>query len=164
MTATPAPVAHEHHDRLLRQVDAMPAVGDLVGPRPSPSSDRASTRWPRSSPGRSCRTWRPPSRRSTRARADVPEPPLDDADAPRARGDPAARSRNSSACSCDSTPDPFSTGEAVALRRVMFRLYALLKVHLAEEELYLGIIEHGVSAEAAELLAAAMDHSGITAF
>jgi len=37
-------------------------------------------------------------------------------------------------------------------------------VHLAEEALYLGIIEHGVSTEVAEKLAAAMDHSGITEF
>ncbi|MGZ8564175.1 MAG: hemerythrin domain-containing protein, partial [Candidatus Limnocylindria bacterium] len=56
------------------------------------------------------------------------------------------------------------TSDTVALRRVIFRLYAMLKVHLAEEQLYLGVIEHGVSAESAEKLAAAMDHSGITAF
>ena len=59
---------------------------------------------------------------------------------------------------------PLHTSETVALRRVIFRLYALLKVHLAEEQLYLGIIEHGVSPEAAEKLAAALDHSGITEF
>ena len=55
-----------------------------------------------------------------------------------------------------------STGEAVALRRVVFRLYALLKVHLAEEQLYVGIIDHGVSAEAADALAAAMEHAGMS--
>ena len=59
---------------------------------------------------------------------------------------------------------PLHTGETVALRRVIFRLYAMLKVHLAEEQLYLGIIEHEVSPETAERLAAALDHSGITAF
>jgi hypothetical protein len=59
---------------------------------------------------------------------------------------------------------PLHTSDTVALRRVIFRLYAMLKVHLAEEQLYLGIIEHGVSAETAEKLAAAMDHSGITTF
>ena len=42
----------------------------------------------------------------------------------------------------------------------MFRLYALMKVHLAEEQLYVGIIDHGVSADAAEALAAAMEHGG----
>jgi hypothetical protein len=59
---------------------------------------------------------------------------------------------------------PLHMSETVALRRVIFRVYAMLKVHLAEEQLYLGIIEHGVSAESAEKLAAAMDHSGITEF
>lgn len=54
-----------------------------------------------------------------------------------------------------------STGEAVAFRRVIFSLYALLKVHLAEEQLYVGIVEHGLSAEAADVLAAAMKHAGI---
>ena len=49
-------------------------------------------------------------------------------------------------------------GQAVALRRVIFQLYALLKVHLVEEELYVGIVDRGVSPEAAEMLAAAMDH------
>ena len=29
----------------------------------------------------------------------------------------------------------------------MFQLYALLKVHLAEEEAYLRIVEHGVTAD-----------------
>jgi hemerythrin-like domain-containing protein len=51
------------------------------------------------------------------------------------------------------------TGDAVALRRVIFRLYALLKVHLAEEQLYLGIVEHGISPESADLLASALQHA-----
>ena len=51
-----------------------------------------------------------------------------------------------------------SVGQAVALRRVMFRLYALLKIHLVEEEIYVRVIDHGVAPEAAEVLAAAMDH------
>jgi len=59
---------------------------------------------------------------------------------------------------------PLHTGETVALRRVIFRLYAMLKVHLAEERLYEGIIEHGVSPESADKLAAALDHSGVTSF
>ena len=63
-----------------------------------------------------------------------------------------------------STVGRLPTGEAVALRRVIFRLYALLKVHLAEEQLYLGIIEQGVSPEGAEALAAAMEHAGTSEF
>ena len=48
--------------------------------------------------------------------------------------------------------------DVVALRRSVFGLYALLKVHLAEEELYMHIVERGVSTDAANALAAAMDH------
>ena len=59
---------------------------------------------------------------------------------------------------------PLQMSETIALRRVIFRLYAILKVHLAEEQLYLGIIQKGVSTDGADALAAAMEHSGITEF
>ncbi|MCJ7710343.1 MAG: hemerythrin domain-containing protein [Chloroflexi bacterium] len=49
-------------------------------------------------------------------------------------------------------------GRTLGLRRVMFQLYALLKVHLAEEEAYLRIVEHGMDTEAADVMAAAMEH------
>jgi iron-sulfur cluster repair protein YtfE (RIC family) len=49
-------------------------------------------------------------------------------------------------------------GKSLALRRVMFQLYALLKIHLAEEEAYLRLVDRGVTGEVADLLAAAMDH------
>ena len=40
----------------------------------------------------------------------------------------------------------------------MFQLYALLKVHLAEEEAYLRIVNHGVTTDVADVMAAAMEH------
>ena len=43
---------------------------------------------------------------------------------------------------------------------MVFQLYALLKIHLAEEEAYMRIVEKGVTADVAEMLAAAMDHPG----
>jgi hypothetical protein len=51
-----------------------------------------------------------------------------------------------------------SVSEAVAMRRILYRLYALLKIHLVEEEIYIHLIERGVEPDAAEMLAAAMDH------
>ncbi len=57
-----------------------------------------------------------------------------------------------------SAPTPVPTGRALALRRVLFHLYAILKVHLAEEEAYLAIVQHEVAGDAAELIAAAMEH------
>jgi len=48
--------------------------------------------------------------------------------------------------------------DSIALRRVLYRLHALLKVHLAEEELYLPVLEHSVGPEEAVELARALDH------
>ena len=53
-----------------------------------------------------------------------------------------------------------SVGESIAVRRVIFRLYALLKVHLAEEQLYLDILDRRAAPEMTEALAAAMAHPG----
>jgi hypothetical protein len=50
--------------------------------------------------------------------------------------------------------------EAIALRRVIFRSIALLKVHLAEEQVYLDILDRREAPEMAEALAAAMAHPG----
>jgi hypothetical protein len=47
-------------------------------------------------------------------------------------------------------------GEAAELRRLIFRLYALLKVHMAEEELYTDILDHHLPDERAEELGAAL--------
>jgi len=52
-------------------------------------------------------------------------------------------------------------GRTVALRRVLYRLYALLEIHLVEEEALVPIVSHGVTDEAAEVMAAALKHSGI---
>ena len=57
-------------------------------------------------------------------------------------------------------PGSISVGRRLALRRVLFQLYALLKIHLAEEEAYLRVVDHGVSTDVADMLAAALDHPG----
>ena len=51
-----------------------------------------------------------------------------------------------------------SLGRRLALRRVMFQLYALLKVHLAEEEAYVRLVDRGAGDEMGEAIAAAMAH------
>jgi hypothetical protein len=55
---------------------------------------------------------------------------------------------------------PLAASHAVVLRRVIFQLYAELKVHLAEEQQCLAIVEHSVTPERAEALADAMAHAG----
>jgi hypothetical protein len=49
-------------------------------------------------------------------------------------------------------------GRTLAIRRVLFQLYALLKVHTAEEDAYMRLIERGVSDDVTEALAAALEH------
>ncbi|MHB8890523.1 MAG: hemerythrin domain-containing protein [Candidatus Limnocylindrales bacterium] len=54
----------------------------------------------------------------------------------------------------------WSAVEGMALRRALYRLHALLKVHLAEEELYLGVLERRLTDEEKDLLARSLDHAG----
>ncbi len=49
--------------------------------------------------------------------------------------------------------DALGPAGTIGLRRVLYRLYAVLKVHLAEEEEYLRVLEHNLSdGEQAELV------------
>jgi hemerythrin-like domain-containing protein len=48
---------------------------------------------------------------------------------------------------------------AMGLRRVLSRLYSLLKVHLAEEERYLLVIDRDLSAAEKDTLARGIDHA-----
>ncbi len=164
MTASLPQVSLEHHDRLMRHVDAMTAVGDLVGVAPvadlRPRVDEVAEfvnglLLPHMEVAE--HTLYPELERMLQNRHSM-TPMRREHDEIRKLGAELVRLQ----ARLDSAP--LHTDETVALRRVIFRLYAMLKVHLAEEQLYLGIIEHGVSAEAAEKLATAMDHSGITAF
>lgn len=53
----------------------------------------------------------------------------------------------------------WSAIEGMALRRALYRLHALLKVHLAEEELYLGVLDRQLSEEEKGQLARGIDHA-----
>ncbi len=164
MTATLPRVSHEHHDRLMHHLDAMPAVGDMVGASPAaelgPRVDELAEfltglLLPHMEAAESA--LYPELERMLQNRHSM---------TPMRREHDEIRQRVAELVGLQRRvhAGSLTTGETVALRRVIFRLYAMLKVHLAEEQLYLGIIEHGVSAEGADKLAAAMDHSGIEAF
>jgi hemerythrin-like domain-containing protein len=164
MTATLPEVSVEHHARLMRHVDLMPATGDLIGAAPLaelgprvaemsgfltglliPHMDAAE------------RTLYPELERLLQNRHSM---------TPMRREHDEIRKLVADLVSRQHGLDQgrLQTGEALALRRVIFRLYAFLKVHLAEEQLYLGIIEQGVSAEGAAALAVAMEHQGTAEF
>jgi hypothetical protein len=53
----------------------------------------------------------------------------------------------------------WSAVEGMALRRALYRLHSILKVHLAEEELYLGVLDQNLDDAEKELLARGIDHA-----
>jgi hypothetical protein len=52
-----------------------------------------------------------------------------------------------------------SMSEAMSLRRVLYRLFALVKVHLAEEAEYLRLLEGSLSPEEQDALAEGLEHA-----
>lgn len=154
-------VTHEHHERLMQHVDEMPAVGKMILTAPIedlrprlaeldgwltdlllPHLEAAEkTLYPELERMLQNRHSMAPMRREhTEIRLLVAEYSR----LLKGLGDQRPR-----------------IGKTVALRRVLYRLYALLEIHLAEEAVYVPIINHGVSDEAAEVMAAALNHSGI---
>ena len=53
----------------------------------------------------------------------------------------------------------WDTTEGLALRRALYRLHSILKVHLAEEELYLAVLDRNLSDEEKDLLARGIYHA-----
>ncbi len=58
----------------------------------------------------------------------------------------------------DSIEDSIDRSTVLTLRRVMLRLYILLRTHLDEEELYLPILEGGLTEDGKAALARALEH------
>ena len=56
----------------------------------------------------------------------------------------------------DGTLDPEA---GIGLRRALYRLHAIVKVHLAEEELYLGVLDEHLAPTERDLLARGIDHA-----
>ena len=49
--------------------------------------------------------------------------------------------------------------DEIGLRRVLYRLHSILKVHLAEEELYLRVVDRALTAADKDALAAGIEHA-----
>ncbi len=160
-TTYQAPVIHEHHERLDRHVDRMPATAELIGgDEPAelsvaldetcdflnqllvPHMEAAERAiYPELERlFQNMHAMAPMRRQHDEIRALVHE--LDGLRKTAAEGVLAM------------------TGQ-IKLRRVLFELYAMLKIHLAEEILYADIVEHGASPESEAALAVAMEHTGI---
>jgi hypothetical protein len=55
--------------------------------------------------------------------------------------------------------DRLGAAEAMGLRRALYRLHAMLRVHLAEEELYLRVLNRHLSDEEKDQLARGIEHA-----
>ena len=160
MTTLPS-VAHEHHDRLMHHVEEMPSVGSAILAAPIdelrprlveldgwltgllvPHLDAAEA------------TLYPELERMLQNRHSM---------SPMRREHAQIRRLVASWSRLVAGLDDqeLHVGKKVSMRRVLYALYALLEVHLVEEEVYIPIVTHGVSDEAAEVMAAAMKHPGI---
>jgi hemerythrin-like domain-containing protein len=164
METTLTQATHIHHDRLAGHLDRMPAVGDMIGTVPLPelreSIDGLDTFFeelllPHMEAAEA--TLYPELERMLQNRHSM---------LPMRREHQEIRELVAALGKVRRGLDDghLNTGEAVALRRIIFRLFALMKVHLAEEELYLHALEQGGSEEKAERLVQAMEHAGIASF
>jgi len=163
MTATlsqVAPVSAEHHQRLIRHVDRLPQVAALMD-----SGTLEEFRLALDEAGDFLTELLVPHMEAAE-RALFPE--LERMMQNRHSTVPLRREHEQIRASIDDLArlrgladgGTLSMNEKVALRRIVFRLYALLKIHMAEELLYAELVEHGASPEAEKALAAAMEHSG----
>ena len=161
MSQTLPRVAHEHHERILHHVDLMPAIADGLVTATSAEVRRGvdetrdfltATLLPHLEAAE--RTLYPELERMYQNRHSM-TPMRREHDEIRHLVQELAR-----------LAEAIDAGHAtvnttLGLRRVMFQLYALLKVHLAEEEIYLRIVDHEVPADVADMLAAALEHPGM---
>jgi len=158
MTSSLPRVAHDHHERLMQQVDRMPALGDaILGAKPddvrTPIAEMDTFLSGMLVPHLEAAeaTLYPELERMMQNRHSMTPMKREHAEIRKLTADFHTIGQQFT------TLAP-SLARSLALRRIVFRLYALLKVHLAEEELYVGIVNKGVTQEVADLLAAAMDH------
>lgn len=159
-----APVAREHHERLVRHIDQMPAVADMM--------ERGAVDEFRFALDEMCDFMTellvPHMEAAERALYPELERILQNRHSmtPMRREHAEIRAGVAELVRLRGVVDrgPLPTKDQIALRRIVFRLFGLLKVHLAEELLYAEIVEHGASAEAEQALATAMEHSGTGRF
>ncbi|MGZ8436926.1 MAG: hemerythrin domain-containing protein [Candidatus Limnocylindrales bacterium] len=160
MTETLPRVAHEHHERLLQDVNRMPETGDLLMTGDAVAVRRAAHETDTFLSGTLIphvdaaeRSLYPELERMLQNRHSMAPMRREHDELRRLVADFGRLTQQLDAGS-------ISLGKRLALRRVLFQLYALLKIHLAEEEAYLRVVDNGVSADVADLLAAALDHPG----
>jgi Hemerythrin HHE cation binding domain len=158
MTQSLPQMAHEHHGRLLHNVDGMPAMADSLmtatadEARVSLAATRSfleATLLPHIDAAE--HSIYPELERMFQNRHSMAPMRREHAEIRRLVAELADAADKQAT-------EPLTLGRTLVVRRTVFQLYALLKIHLAEEEAYLRIVERGIPADMADVLAAAMEH------
>ncbi len=158
MTQSLPQVAHEHHERILAHVDRMPEMADLL--LTASADDVRSkviatgeflngTLLPHVDAAE--RSIYPELERMLQNRHSM-RPMRNEHDEIRRMVGEYGK------LSADLREGRVTLGRSLALRRVIFGLYALLKVHLAEEDAYLRIVERSGGSDLSDVIAAALEH------
>jgi hemerythrin-like domain-containing protein len=158
MTDTMQHIAHEHHQRIASHLDAMPAVADrlLQSSQDDVRTELAAVRsfldgtlLPHVEAAEA--TIYPELERMFQNRHSM--------SAMRREHDEVRRLvREFDRLADQLQGEPVTLSRTLGIRRVMFQLFALVKVHLAEEETYARMIDRGVTEDVAEVLAAGLEH------
>lgn len=142
---TLADTSHEHHDRIRAHADRLPGIADMIGHADDetlraaflPEADFIAGRLVRHMTAVET-TFYGPLERLMAGRHSMAPMRHEHEDLVRlvgVIGDYAAALRDGA----------LDEDDGVALRRALYRLHAIVKVHLAEEELYLGVLERNLT-------------------
>ncbi len=158
MTQSLPQVAHEHHERLLHHIDQIPALADsLLTARTDEAKAGliemvaflTGTLIPHVDAAE--RTMYPELERMFQNRHSMAPMRREHTEIRKLVTDLAGLTRQLAEAQV-------TIGRTLGIRRVMFQLFALLKVHLAEEDAYLRIVDRGVTTDIADIMAVAMNH------
>jgi hypothetical protein len=157
-----APVTHEHHERLLRHVNRMPLVVDLM--------EQGATDEFRFVFDETCDFLTDLLIPHMEAAERALYPELERVMQNRHSMTPMRREHGKIRAAINQLVNLRSQvagghlgpGPQIAVRRNVFRLFAMLRIHMAEELLYAEIVEHGASREYEDALAIAMQHAGVS--
>jgi len=159
-----SPVVHEHNERLVKHVDRMPRTGDLIDSGQSGELKMALDE----TCGFLTELLVPHMEATERALYPELERLFQNRHSmtPMRREHDEIRSRigDIEALRVKASEGPLGVTQQVKLRRALFQLYALLKIHMAEELLYADMVEHGATPEQEAAFATAMSHAGSPAF
>ena len=139
--------SHDHHDRIREHVDRLPGVADMVGHADGDALRAAFLPEAEFIGGRLVRhmaavetSFYAPLERLMAGRHSMAPMRHEHEELVRlvgVVGDYAEKLREA----------PLDEDDGIGLRRALYRLHAIVKVHLAEEELYLGVLDRNLTEE-----------------